>query len=208
VKQQGQQKMRTQKTVTGTSGIALLVAATAMAQGPRENLALGKSYRWSMNPNYKLSTDAGDSTQLTDGHKTVKNYLWGLPTSVGWVGKGVTVDVVIDLGEKQPIDEVRMTSSSREASGVKLPASLSVSVSDDGETFYVVKADEEIPNVPTTPTRPLSVPDLHTAGRYVMLSMESRGLINTDEIEVYKGDFDVSEGRRTDEEILFIPAAE
>ncbi len=43
-----------------------LLLASVMAAGP-VNLALNRPYRLDPAPNYKLCTDAGDRTQLTDG---------------------------------------------------------------------------------------------------------------------------------------------
>ena len=44
---------------------ALLLGFAAASQA--ENLALGKKYTFSKQPNYQPCTDPGDDTQLTDG---------------------------------------------------------------------------------------------------------------------------------------------
>ena len=66
-----------------------------------ENIALGKPYALSRPPGYRLCTDAGDRTQLTDGQFT-KGYFWTQESTVGWQG-GQPVLISIDLGQVEPI---------------------------------------------------------------------------------------------------------
>ena len=56
------------------TALALSVSA---ACGAQENIAKGKSYVFDAKPNYKLCTDAGDLTDLTDGRfNTGTGGLW------------------------------------------------------------------------------------------------------------------------------------
>jgi hypothetical protein len=49
------------------------------------NIAMGKSYTMSKQPNYQLTVDTADVVQLTDG-KYTKDHFWSSKTTVGWQG--------------------------------------------------------------------------------------------------------------------------
>ena len=72
------------------------------------NLALGKPYRFSREPNYGSTRDEGDATQLTDGEIIEGDHIWYYKKAVGYAGCEPPAIVCIDLGEVQAIDAVSM----------------------------------------------------------------------------------------------------
>ena len=71
-----------------------------------QNLALRKSYALSPKPNYYLCTDKSDAIQLTDGRTSGSQ--WTNKSTVGWQSAEPAVEIVIDLGKKSAINEVRI----------------------------------------------------------------------------------------------------
>ncbi|MDD3469279.1 MAG: discoidin domain-containing protein [Thermoguttaceae bacterium] len=162
----------------------------------RINMAVGKTYTMVPAPTYKLCTEPGDATQLTDGHTMPKDesgYFWTKPGTVGWVYPKY-VYVTIDLGQVEPIGGVAFNTAAG-ASGVTLPTAVFIQVSDDGETFRGIG---ELLTLDRTQNQTvvkneyalykISV-NLATKGRYVRLVfLPDASFIFTDEIEVYRGD--------------------
>jgi len=96
------------------------------------NVALGKTYTLTPSPAEAYPDDGG--VQLTDGQ-----YAYSWADMVGIADAVVNPVVVIDLGEHvDGITRVAGLFMRSFASGVNLPYSILVSVSDDGETFEVV----------------------------------------------------------------------
>ena len=130
-------KIRTLGLVTGASLLASL--QTALAADAVENIALGKSYTFSVPPNYKLCTDAGDKTDLTDG-KYTKGYFWAQKSTVGWslgwCGIGER-SVTVDLGKDEPIAGFSWNLGAGTA-GVTWPELVFVYVSVDGKEWNFV----------------------------------------------------------------------
>ncbi|MHC4726858.1 MAG: hypothetical protein ACYS17_06460 [Planctomycetota bacterium] len=71
-----------------------------------QNLALRKNYTFSAKPNYYLCTDKSDLIQLTDGKKYGSQ--WTKKSTTGWQHAEPAVEIVIDLGKKSAINEVRI----------------------------------------------------------------------------------------------------
>ena len=87
----------------------IFFAAVVLAVEPAfcsENIAKGRSYRFSRLPNYRYCTDADDKTLLTDGVLAPRGgQLWVRKECVGWAlgrGDGV-VSVTVDLGGKKSL---------------------------------------------------------------------------------------------------------
>ena len=157
-----------------------------------ENIALGKPYTLSRPPGYRLCTDAGDRTQLTDGQFT-KGYFWTQESTVGWQG-GQPVLISIDLGQVEPIRGVAFSTAAGKA-GVQWPEVLMLMVSDDGEQWY--PAGDIVPLSAKHGTRPelgygthtYRTEELKTYGRYVQIGVvPTENFVFVDEIEVYGGD--------------------
>ncbi len=65
------------------------------------NIAIGKKYTFSKEPNYGLCKDAGDMAQLTDGQYT-KGFFWTQKSTVGW-NYTPQLEICIDLEKEEPI---------------------------------------------------------------------------------------------------------
>ncbi len=169
---------------------------TASIQAVPINIATGKTYTLVPAPTYKLCTESGDATQLTDGHTMPADesgYFWTKSETVGWVYPKY-VYVTIDLGQVEPIGGVAFYTAAG-ASGVTLPTAAFIQVSDDGETFReigellaldrtqnqtVVKNEYALYKISAK---------LMTKGRYVRLVfLPDASFIFADEVEVYRGD--------------------
>ncbi|MGE5530930.1 MAG: discoidin domain-containing protein [Bacteroidota bacterium] len=171
------------------------VPATANAEAafvaPGPNIALGKPYTLQPAPNYGLSADAGDKTQLTDGEYTV-GYFWAQKTTVGWSGANPVI-VTIDLGKVEPIAGMAYDTAAGVAS-VSWPTSILIMVSDDGKTWtsagdlinLATKASGPPPPTPYA-VHKFATDQLKTHARFVKLFVEQTPYAFVDEIEVYQG---------------------
>ena len=161
-----------------------------------ENMALGKPYTFSLPPSYRLCTDAGDVTDLTDG--VSKGRLWTNKGLVGWKNKKRRlIRVTVDLGKVEPISGVAFTSAAG-GSGVAWPASIAVLVSDDGKTFRLAGELMRLAEGPLPPayeggqSHTFRTRRLQTRGRFVQFAMASAGkYVFCEEIDVYRGGADL-----------------
>ncbi len=176
------------------AGLAVGSTANAAAPQPGENIAVGKKYTMNQVPNYKLSKDDGDVTQLTDG-KYSKGYFWTSKTTVGWQ-KTVPVVITIDLGADMPISGISLSTAANTAAGVLFPQAINISVSSDNESYFkvgdLVKLNgEELKADKYTKAR-LQTNDLKTHGRYLRITItpgkSAFNFVFVDEIEVYAGE--------------------
>ncbi len=175
---------------------------------PENNVALSKTYTMDPAPNYGLTTNAGDTTDLTDGVDTYgTSVLWADTNAVGWSGYYDHTEVVIDLGEVKAIDSVSISTAANNS--VTFPH-VQIGVSLDGTTFYKVGSltdDYFLAGNPMLPSAyidaVISKDGLRAKGRYVALylqpSLENR-YVFANEIEIRQGwdyylddDFDTSE---------------
>ncbi len=154
-----------------------------------DNVALRKRYTLSPTPNYPHCTDPDDKVQLTDG-KT-HSCKWLKKSTVGWMKASPTVDIVVDLGEKLAVYEVRIHTVGGGFAGVYFPRYLAVLISDDGREFHLcgIESDKKLTNLQNTrkSARPavMNVKDINAAGRYVKLVMRPNvRFLFLDEIEV------------------------
>ncbi|MGM0493129.1 MAG: discoidin domain-containing protein [Armatimonadota bacterium] len=176
-----------------------------------ENLALGRAYRFVREPNYAVTRDAGDATQLTDGEFAPGDRIWFSKQAVGWRGCEPPAMVVIDLGEVHAIDAVvaRVQGGGSYQGGFRFPRRFDVYVSDDERTWHRVDsvskriyADQQgaLYDLPESDdlfpagepyVHPFHFGDLQTRGRYVALQMWFSGSYHAiDEIAVMAGDHD------------------
>ncbi|OGV63820.1 MAG: hypothetical protein A3K19_04930 [Lentisphaerae bacterium RIFOXYB12_FULL_65_16] len=157
-----------------------------------ENVAKGKSYTFSIPPNYSYCADPDDKTQLTDGVLT-SGYFWTQKTTVGWSSTLVGID--LDLSQVLPIRGLSYSTAAGVAD-VGWPESISVLVSDDGKAYYfagdlVALAEGGRPAADGGyRTFTFRTQALQTKGRYVRLAICPSGgnYLFCDEIEVYRGD--------------------
>lgn len=156
------------------------------------NIALGKSYTFSLAPNYPLCTDPNDIVQLTDGENVVGPQFWSDKRCVGWRKPATSIEITIDLEKVQPIKGVSYNTAAGNAD-VFWSRAIFIFVSDDGINYYYV--DELItscegmipPTFGYTVNRFKSC-KLETKGRYVKFVIIPSGhFCFVDEIEVFKG---------------------
>lgn len=175
--------------------LIVLAVATSISHAADDNIARGKSYTFSIAPNYSYCTEDGDVTDLTDGERTtskVDNF-WTHEGCVGWAHTREPIQITLDLESVQPIAGVSYCSAAGSA-GVSWPSAIRISVSEDGESFYDVGDlvrlhDGYLPpaygvyDVVKWHTR-----GLETKGRYIRLTVVPSGTFAfVDEIEVYRG---------------------
>ena len=173
----------------------LLFLCWGSASG-QTNVALNKPYTYSPVPNYPLTTESGDSAQLTNGLRTTTSRLWTDPLSVGWmhVPDGV-VTITIDLGVQELISGGSF-STAFGSSGVTSPFAVYMLVSDTGgvNSYYLVddlilaSAENGIPYPSGYMTHSYTSTDLPCRGRYVRFIVVGGGTyIMCDEVEVFAG---------------------
>lgn len=175
---------------------ALALFASA-AYGGEENIAKGKSYVFDAKPNYKLCTDAGDLTDLTDGRfNTGKGGFWTSKATVGWVFTGKDTEnrtVTVDLGRDEPICGFSWNFAAG-AGGVTHPHVIFVYVSVDGKNWRFAgdllsqaqKENGALNYNGYEVYRAWSV-KMPCHGRYVKFLVRGTVMIFVDEIEVYRG---------------------
>ena len=166
--------------------------ATRKRESRTENIALGRPYTLSANPNYQHCTDPGDRTQLTDGIYT-RRYFWTQTSTVGW-RNALPPIVRIDLGREQPIRGVSWSTAAGVA-GVSWPEAVYVFVSPDGQEWFEVgdlvalSARRDAPPAEGYATHVFRTEELRTRGRYVALAATPQGpYLFCDEVEVFRGD--------------------
>jgi hypothetical protein len=185
-------------TVT-PSGSSVFVDEIKVIRGSNsllgQNIALNKTYTLSSPPNYPYCTDAGDSTQLTDGNYTSGFSFWTQLSTVGWNYLCVNanwISIDIDLGQIQPIEGISFNTAGGFA-GVLWPWAISVLVSDDGVNYYnageLVTLSSEHGQPPQYGylVRSYWTDRLATHGRYVKIIPSFIYFVFVDEIEVYQG---------------------
>ena len=177
----------------GASLFASLHAGAAA--GAAENIALGKPYTFSVPPNYKLCTDAGDKTDLTDG-KYTKGYFWTQKSTVGWslgwCGIGER-SVTVDLGKDEPIAGFSWSLGAG-AAGVTWPELVFVYVSADGsewnfvgDLYAISKKENGAPPEDGYGLYRAHSLQMPCHGRYVTFLVGGGSFAFVDEIEVYRG---------------------
>lgn len=166
------------------------------------NLALGKrcvAYpRMGGNPH----TDNGkESAKLTDGKRSPKVLWEDKEHTVGWRDAQWPVQVIVDLGQRQPISGVSVGMGAGVALSSKeifaWPGLIDVFVSDDQKLWHPVgelislheHENEPLPAFDGVyDYRKVSTRRLETAGRYIRLVFSPRKEVFLDEIEVFGGD--------------------
>ena len=175
--------MKTYNSITFSILILIVIPLSITAQ----NLALHKSYSLSTLPNYQYSAPASDKSSLTDGIYT-KGYFWSQPTTVGWMGRSVSID--IDLGEILPVGYVTFNTVRYTKGGVNFPENIYVFISDDNRYFqYVGDAANSPDNTPGPyEVKKFILNEINASARYIIFSVVPKGkLLFCDEIQVFKG---------------------
>ncbi|HLO80755.1 MAG TPA: family 20 glycosylhydrolase [Chitinophagaceae bacterium] len=135
------------------------------------------------NKPWNNSYPAQKESTLVNGYKGTLTYQDGQ-----WQGFTTDMDVVIDLGETQPISSVSGTFMQIIGPGVYMPDFVEVSISNDGNNF--VTAGKSVNDVPTTDPK-LSFKTFRVnlenlTGRYIRFYAKNHtGFLFADEIIVY-----------------------
>lgn len=164
--------------------------ASAAAQAP-VNIAINKPYKFHAPPNYPHCTDPADDKDLTDGIHA-KGYFWVQKATVGWRTRGQRISITVDLGSDQPISGVSFNTAGG-AAGVDFLETVLISVSTNGEDFYLVGDLVELSKTKPPANNAYAVvkystQSLRTHGRYVQFTPLTEGMfVFVDEIEVYRG---------------------
>jgi len=169
--------------------ILFLVVCNCGPVSSEENLALHKSYTLSPKPNYKLCTDDLDGVQLTDG-RTYGSW-WGGKDTVGWRSASTGIEIVIDLAQPVPFDQVRVHSVGGGFANVEFAEFIAVLVSDDGKTygFAGLISSEDLANLRSVGYNRIPhtfiIDNLNTQGRFVKVVVRPYGdYFFLDEVEV------------------------
>jgi len=170
--------------------ILLLLLCHCKLVSAGENLALRKSYKLSPKPNYHLCTDKSDVIQLTDGRTSGSK--WTNKSTVGWQKAEPAVEIVIDLGKKSAIYEVRIHTIGGGFADVEFPEFAAVLLSDDNRKFRFagLVSSKDLENVRARGyrgvSRTMSIRDINASGRYVKLVIRPKWrYVFLDEVEVF-----------------------
>lgn len=166
-----------------------------------ENIALGRPYvAYPKLGGHKATDNGNEKKKLTDGMRSGK-ILWEDPEhTVGWVDARWPVQIVVDLGTRQPISGISIGCGAGKALSSKeifiFPGTIDLYVSDDSKEWHRVAeltslndlANEIIPPLGDKPAyRRIATDQLSTAGRYVRIVLGCRKEVFLDEIEVHRG---------------------
>lgn len=167
-----------------------------------ENIALGKSYvAYPKLGGHKATDNGNEKKKLTDGLRSGKTLWEDREHTVGWVDARWPVQIVVDLGERQPISGVSIGCGAGKALSSKqvfiFPGTIDLYVSDDNKEWHRVAeltslndlVNEAIPPLGEEPAyRRIATDQLKTAGRYVRFAIGCRKEVFLDEIEIHRGD--------------------
>ncbi|MDP7250764.1 MAG: hypothetical protein QGF00_14255 [Planctomycetota bacterium] len=165
----------------------------SMLAGEERNLARGRAHTYSPEPNYPLTTDEGDSVQLTDGLRATGDCLWTDAKAVGWSYPRGPVTVTVDLESRQPICGGSLSTAGGRA-GVTFPFAVYILVSDDGKDFFPVgdllsrSARDGLPSPVGYSAHVYRSRRMFARGRYVRFVVVPSGqFFMCDEVEVFAG---------------------
>jgi hypothetical protein len=169
--------------------ILLLLVYSCKPVSAAKNLALHKSYTFSPKPNYRLCTDRSDKIQLTDGRTFGSQ--WTNKSTVGWEKAEPAVEIVIDLGQRSAVYEVRLHTVGGGRADVEFPEFAAVLLSNDGRVFQFagLLSSKELQNVRGFGyrgiPRVLEAKNINAAGRYLKLVIKPKQrYVFLDEVEV------------------------
>ncbi|MEI6501211.1 MAG: discoidin domain-containing protein [Armatimonadota bacterium] len=165
------------------------------------NLILGRELRYAPQPNYRLTTNATDPADLTNGQfgERTDEAVWFEAGAVGWQG-AARPTIFADLGSVQPIGSVvARFLGGRQQPGLTFPDGLRVLLSTDGKDYYQVSARHkrglddrsaeayDLPEVGVAWVHNFVLP-VGLKARYLALQVyHQQQFICTDELAVVKG---------------------
>ena len=175
----------------------------------QKNIALGKPYKYSAVPAYRLTRNETDLLDLTDGSLSHRRNqkIWFDPKACAWKGES-TVSIQLDLGAVEPIKEVAISLlGGAEQGSLKFPKQVELLVSHDAKNWRLAGRYRKRPPgqkasyphyVPKEEgkawTHALRFRTLKCAARYVGLKIHGdSSFIATDEMYVFRGYFPVAQ---------------
>jgi len=178
------------------AGAVLVATIAGVADGAFENIACGKSYTWTLEPQYRYNRDEGDKVQLTDGKyapEIAGTPMWMQKEGVGWVNCESPFGITVDLGKVEPIVGCSVDFAAQGGSG-GYPNALFIYASDDGKAWrfvgdlYAQSCRENGPpkfnGYEKYIAKSVKMP---SAGRYVQIVVHTGRTIHFSEIEIYRG---------------------
>jgi len=205
--------------MTLIAAVALCITGLAQEAPPRvpefaegrDNIALGKLYEFNAVPSYRYTRNETDQQDLTDGTLARKGLprIWVEPDVCGWSGVS-RVNIQVDLGKVQPIEEAAISLSGGKTAGVAFPREVTLLVSHDAKRWQRVGRFRKQPaeawdscrfGVPEETGAPfahqLRFRKLICAGRYVGFSIVPDGhFVSSDELYVFRGKFSAHGAKR------------
>ncbi len=170
--------------------ILLLLVYSCKPVSAAKNLALRKACTFLPKPNYRLCTDGSDVIQLTDGRTFGSQ--WTKKSTVGWEKAEPAVEIVMDLGQRSAVYEVRIHTVGGGRADVEFPEFAAVLLSNDGRVFQFAGliSSKELQNVRGSGyrgvPRMLKAGNINAAGRYVKLVIKPKQrYVFLDEVEVF-----------------------
>jgi hypothetical protein len=166
--------------------VFFLISISTYAETNIVNLADHAKYTVKPAPSYRLTTDIGDRSQLTDS-KYVKSHFWTSKESVGWTKTGV-IKIEIDLGANRAVHKVCVNTARGIVSGVSFPESVKLFLSDDNKnfSFYGDIYQDQDHKQGAYLVRKFCSPTNPSNGRYLMVAAQPKGdYVFMDEIEVW-----------------------
>ena len=164
----------------------------------RINLAAGKSVEFTPAPSYRLTVDAKDIKDLTDGKlsRRADDRIWFDRNAVGWRTSN-PITIKLDMGKKVAMDKVVMRIQGG-APRFAYPNELQSYVSNDGKLWYPTgtltrlqpgeKEQHDATNFfyydeAKAATQTVFL-NLNAEARYVLIQVKARGFFFTDEVAV------------------------
>lgn len=121
------------------ASIFFLVLITTLGFAVAGSGAPGAAYTMSPEPNYELTRDPGDATQLTDGQYS-QGYFWRNLKTVGWVESG-PIQIKLDLGKNKAPSSICINTARGDFAGVSFPLHADVFVRDNLDNPYSYAGD-------------------------------------------------------------------
>lgn len=186
-------------TVMGKSG-KCSTAGTLLDGGGKPNLALGKPYTLSHQPN--SSYPDTDGTELTDGAyggSSMYDGAWQ-----GHQGSWPIRSVVLDLEQTYALNEIRMSFLQSADTGIQVPSKWAVYVSDNGESWAQLyqtaptSSGDGCRSVQWQPGIAGSAAAGAVQARFIRIDAELNGWLFFDEVEVY-GSEDLSNSEKLEQ---------
>jgi hypothetical protein len=165
----------------------------------QKNIALGHAVTFIPMPNYPITADGHDDSDLTNGRLCSDPRLWFSPEAVGWSYVPIA-RLSIDLGKSKSISAVNLRCMGGGiVAGADFPSTARLFASDDGARWYQLRTYNRHSALPlgvfappesegTAWVYPLSFRQLQLRARFIGVEVSGTALTCMDELEVFAGD--------------------